>query len=558
MSNGIAIIYDRASTQKQSENYTRQDVKRIGTEIARRYGYEVEAEPRFEIKSGEELRNRAVMLGILKDIQASKAKAIIVPNFTRLSRDEDIIDGLVIKKICRENGVVIIDFNGKVYNFENDNDQDAAFLELWFGARDKRQIVGNMMRGAKERARQGKYMGGFAPLGYKLELSGEVNKRGKPLYKRAIMPEEAKIVRMIFRLYQSNSATECARILNIKGILLPIKSKPRAKDSKATTRPFTGEDIMRVVRNALYAGWMRWNMELSHGRPRSKYLRDFEPQMHFDLSLQIISQSEFDRVQRIIKERCDVPSRSAVGNYPFSRLLKCKNCGGVMTANVAYRNGVLKYDEHRYRCGTHFDDPKTCPNGQSLAAIPIANAVIPMTAKLLHAGLQLTSALKQAAQEYAKNDTMKSLEAETRAQLESTNQATARLMDAIANGLVFADEAKAKIEELRDKKERLTRDLQRFNESENIRAEILEAIQYVNGDLEKVLWGLFDTNPRILARILRLIFKPHSFVIETFWGGNGRGRRGGRVIEYALNEEFQEFVDSKHSDVLQTAPRRRA
>jgi|SRR5581483_8335630 len=283
MSKGLAVIYDRASSKKQEENYTRYDVKRIGAELAKRFSYEIESEPRYETKSGEELRNRPVMLGILKDIEEGKTKegmriaAIIVPNFTRLSRDEDIIDGLVIKKTCSDHQVVVIDFKGKVYDFRNDNDQDTAFLEFWFASRDKRQMMSNLMRGLKEKARQGEFMGGGAQLGYRLIPSGKTNRRGVPLKKKLIDPVEAEPVRKIFYLYYDLGAKKIASTLNSQGVYLPVRRPNMLKNEKVNSRPFTANDIMRIVTNPIYAGWVRWGTGVNKQRTQSKYLNDLEP-----------------------------------------------------------------------------------------------------------------------------------------------------------------------------------------------------------------------------------------------------------------------------------------
>ncbi len=59
----------------------------------------IEAQVRVEIKSGEELANRPIMQGILKDItngnEGHRVGALIVPMLSRLTRDEDMIDGAV-------------------------------------------------------------------------------------------------------------------------------------------------------------------------------------------------------------------------------------------------------------------------------------------------------------------------------------------------------------------------------------------------------------------------------------------------------------------------------
>lgn len=556
MSKGAAIIYDRASTKKQEENYTRQDVKRIGAEIAARCDYSTEAEPRLEIKSGEELRNRPVMLGILNDIQTGKLiqgqriAAIIVPNLTRLSRDEDIIDGLIIKKTCRDNDVAVVDFNGKVYNFENASDQDTAFLEFWFAARDKRQIIANTLRGSKERASQGKYMGGFAPFGYQLLDSGEINRHGKHLKKRIIHPAEAKIVKRIYRLYNEYSALEIAKILNGEGIHFSTKNPKRASKHKSGDRPFTRVDVIRIVKNPLYAGWVRWAAGV-RGK-RSKYLRDFEPQMHFDPSLQIVSQEDFDRAQRIRQERRNSPARGATGFHPFTRVLKCLHCGQPMIASIDTNksNKRPQWLKSVYHCEGHFTDPKSCPEGQVITTYPVAYALIELIQSLIKDKLRLSDALELAAKQYSVDQTLHELENETRAELEKTNQAIERVARSIAEGVVNDNEAKIVVQELRDKKDRLARDLQNFEESKTIKVEILEAIKYINGDLDHTLWDMLEKHPRSFTRVLRLLFKPHSISVNAYWDTAVKGhvstlgKRKGKVVEYTLEDSFAYTLDT--------------
>lgn len=130
-------------------------------------------------------------------------------------------------------------------------------------------------------------------------------------------------------------------------------------------------------------------------------------------------------------------------------------------------------------------------------------------------GEPLATVLNQAAKEYAKGNTLEQLEAETQAELEKTNQGIKRLTDFIADGILDQNEARAKIQELREKKERLTRDLQSFEEKEIIRQELLDAVEMINGDLEGVLWEMLDQKPQMLGRVMRLIFKPHSVSVKS-------------------------------------------
>lgn len=556
MSKGLAIIYDRASSKSQKENYTRQDVKRVGFEIARRYGYHTEAEPRFEIKSGEELKNRAIMLNILHDIETGKLiegkpiKAIIVPNFTRLSRDEDVVDGMMIRKTCKDNGVVVIDFNGKIYDFQKDHDQDTALIEFWFAARDKRQMLSNTMRGRKEKARQGDFLPGGPQLGYDVIPSGIINKKGIPLKKKVVNPEEAKLVRRICKMYMQMSANDVAATLNKRGILLPIKYPKSLKVTKGDHRHWEASDIIRTIKNPIYAGWKHWSPRVNKKTGEvSRFLRDIEPQMHFDPTLQIISQQEFDRLQKIRIERKRLPSRAANSRFPFSYVLKCPVCSGPIGGNMRYRSkGKKIYDQHSYRCRTYYDNPAKCPSGYRISFVPVASALIPFVAELIQTKLNLVEILNEAAREFSTTSTLDKLEKETQAELEKTNQAIKRVTDSIADAVLTQEEAKEKLQELRERKDRLLRDIQGFDEQKNIRDDILQAIEFINGNLAECLWRMAEEKPEVLGRIMRFIFKPRSVVVEAYWGSKqalpirSTSKKRGRIVEYELQEPFGKGV----------------
>ena len=69
---------------------------------------------------------------------------------------------------------------------------------------------------AQKLVQQGKFMGGCAPYGYRLELSGEISKHGRALHHLVIVPEQVEAVKYIFQLslYQEYGSAKIARVLN--------------------------------------------------------------------------------------------------------------------------------------------------------------------------------------------------------------------------------------------------------------------------------------------------------------------------------------------------------
>src|SRR5687767_10740575 len=157
-----AVVYDRASTINQRDNFSRADAARL-VEYAESLGYR--AEFRREVKSGEDLVNRPVMRQLLREVADGQVAAIVVQHLDRLSRDQDQIDGRVIRQICRDAGCVVIT-RDKTFDFAADADDDLADVQFLIAKFQKRAILRQTVAGMKEAARQGKRLPALVPLGY--------------------------------------------------------------------------------------------------------------------------------------------------------------------------------------------------------------------------------------------------------------------------------------------------------------------------------------------------------------------------------------------------------
>ena len=169
----VAVIYDRASRPQQADNYSRADAARL-SDLAEKMG--LQSELRREIKSGEHLSDRPIMKGLLEDIEAGRVGAIICQDFTRLSRDEDGIDGRVIRQVCRDNNCLIVTPE-RSYDFSLDLDDDLADIGFFIGKIQKRQNVKALIRGMMEKARQGKMLPTRPYLGYRWEHLDESGRK---------------------------------------------------------------------------------------------------------------------------------------------------------------------------------------------------------------------------------------------------------------------------------------------------------------------------------------------------------------------------------------------
>jgi len=99
-----AAIYVRVSTQQQTEKYSLDAQKRILSDYCDRHGYEYEIYEDAGI-SGETIEDRPAIKKLLADIPEDDYDIVLVIELERLSRSEELLDWLVIKKILRDNGV---------------------------------------------------------------------------------------------------------------------------------------------------------------------------------------------------------------------------------------------------------------------------------------------------------------------------------------------------------------------------------------------------------------------------------------------------------------------
>lgn len=115
------------------------------------------------------------------------------------------------------------------------------------GRRLDPEVTLRLLRGREEGARRGKHQSGTAPYGYIRDYSkrgrlpkGEAAAKGVPL---VIQPEEAEIVRLIFRLYlRHRSMKKVIEILQARGL--------RTRRSKEWSRA----GISWILKNDTYLG----------------------------------------------------------------------------------------------------------------------------------------------------------------------------------------------------------------------------------------------------------------------------------------------------------------
>lgn len=106
---------------------------------------------------------------------------------------------------------------------------------------------------AQKLVQAGKFMGGAAPYGYELVLSGELSKHGRALHKLVIIPEKAEVVRYIYQL-SLNKEYGSSRIAN-------ILNKDDYYKTMAPKDFWKSGTITSILTNPVYAGCVAYKEE---------------------------------------------------------------------------------------------------------------------------------------------------------------------------------------------------------------------------------------------------------------------------------------------------------
>ena len=194
---------------------------------------------------------------------------------------------------------------------------------------------------------KGKFMGGSAPYGYKLELSGEISKHGRALRHLVIVPEQAEVVRYIYdlSLRKEFGSAKIAKILN--------------EDEKykllAPRDVWKSGTITSILTNPVYAGHTaykrRERVNGKYHRLDSKdWITSFEP----NEDITIIDADTWNRTQDKRKQRGDkyiktlehkdvkVIIRRNDGTLPLVDVIHCGYCGCKLVNGSKYNYWTIK------------------------------------------------------------------------------------------------------------------------------------------------------------------------------------------------------------------------
>ncbi len=293
-------------------------------------------------KSGKSVEGRPEFQRMLDNIEngTDEVQFVLVFKLSRFGRNAaDVLNSLQrmqdfgVNLICVEDGIDSSKDSGKLMISVL-----SAVAEI-----ERENIPVQTMEGRKQKAREGKWNGGFAPYGYEL-VNGELQ----------IAEDEAEIIRLIYDkfIHTNMGISAIAAWLNQHG----YKKKKRQNN---TLDAFTASFIKGVLDNPVYCGKLaygrRKNEKVSGTRNEYRIVKQENYMLHDGIHEGIISETDWELAYQK-REKTGVKyekTHSLDHEHILSGILRCPLCGSGMYGNVnrkKKKDGTLYKDYFYYAC----------------------------------------------------------------------------------------------------------------------------------------------------------------------------------------------------------------
>ena len=334
-------LYTRVSTTMQIDGYSLDAQKAKMKAFCDYNEYEIAGEYEDAGKSGKSIEGRVSFNQMMEDIKSGKdgVSYVLVFKLSRFGRNA--ADVLATLQVMQDFGVNLICVEDGI-----DSSKDAGKLMISVLSAvaeiERENIRVQTMEGRMQKAREGKWNGGFAPYGYSL-IDGKLE----------VNEEEAVAIRMIFDQYVNTDlgANGIAKYLENHGI-----HKIARQNGKNPL--FDAALIRRIIQNPVYSG------KISYGRRRTEKVhgtRNEYRQVKKDdyllvdgLHEALVSEEVWEQAQVKVAaqakkyEKVNRDKREKI--HLLSGILKCPVCGAGMYGNkyIKKRKDGSNYKDFYY------------------------------------------------------------------------------------------------------------------------------------------------------------------------------------------------------------------
>ena len=321
-----AALYARVSSERQDVDLSVSAQLRALKDYAKANGYSVAREYVDEAESGR-VADRPQFREMIEEGSKPNApfEVILVWKFSRFTRKRE--HAVAFKSMLRRKGIRVVSITEHA-----DDSPTGKLMEAIIESVDEfysENLAQDVVRGMRESASRGFFLGSTAPFGYKRIKVGDGVKERPTL---EVDPTTAPVVKDVFESsLRGNGLKEICKALNGRGITNRGKRWNKG-------------GLHYLLTNEAYTGTAVW------GRT-SKGEKTQDPVRVEGAWPALVSRELFDDVQQAMRDRAPKVQRPArVGSrFLLSGLLKCGVCGRPYSGQGA-KSGQFAY----YICGTLF------------------------------------------------------------------------------------------------------------------------------------------------------------------------------------------------------------
>lgn len=279
---------------------------------------------------------------MLSDITAKKINCIIVKDLSRFGRNY-VEAGKYLETVFPLFKVRFIAVNDQLDSFENPSSVNNLIVPFKNIINDEycRDISMKVRSALDIRRRQGKFIGSFAPYGYRKDEADH--------NKLVIDEEAANIVRLIFDKFSKGySIIGIARELNEFGIPSPSAYKmQRGLNCSHCGKYWLDTTVRRILTNEIYIGNLvqKKNEIVSYKIHVAKAVETQNRIIVKNTHEPIVSKEDFDKVQSLLER--DTRMSPYKGKLSvLAGFLKCADCGRAMQKRTVKQ----PYRTYEYYC----------------------------------------------------------------------------------------------------------------------------------------------------------------------------------------------------------------
>ncbi len=334
-----AYVYTRVSTGMQVDGYSLGAQEERIRQYAKAYDIEIVNTYEDAGKSGKSIIGRGQFMAMLDDIESEKDNVdyVLVFKLSRFGRNSadtlkslEIMEAHNVNLICVDDGL--------------DSSKDAGKLVITIlsavAEMERENILVQTMAGRKQKAREGKWNGGFAPMGYSIS-DGVLQ----------INEEEAESIRLIFDLYANTDmgSNKLAQYLVNLGITKPIRQNGKS--------PYYSANVIRnILKNPVYNGKIAFGRRHTIVDSKTQKARITKSDSYILADGQheaLIDDELWEKTQNKLKaqskkyEKVNRPKKEHV--YLLSGILRCPKCGAGLYGNISKKKNKNKDGEY-YQC----------------------------------------------------------------------------------------------------------------------------------------------------------------------------------------------------------------